>query len=217
MQLDPAERTRLLISVLAALNEAVPGSHAEARGSLAEGQADAYSDIDVLWEVPDASFEQSVWSLKDTLSRVRPVESFRSDPLLQNSAKRRLIFARFHGVPLFWRLDLEIFARSVQRDRSYDLENPAARGADWSLAESALMNTVAAIKAHLRGDNRGAQELLDRGYQRIGLEVPERPLKDQILELAGQAARQDDHVSGLARRIRALAVESIPQSEADNE
>lgn len=184
---------------------------------MAEGRADPYSDIDVLWEVPDASFEQAVRDLRDILARVRPVESFRSDPLLQNSAQRRIIFARFRGVPFFWRLDLEVFARSVQRDRTFDLENREARGDDWSLAESALMNAVAAIKAHLRDDDRGARELLARGYQRIGLEMPEQPLRDQILELADQAARQDDQVSRLAQRIRALAAESVREGEGGDE
>lgn len=213
MRLDSAERTTLLDAILAALREAVPGSDAVPRGSLATGQADQYSDIDVLWEVPDALFEQGVRDLENILSRVRPVESLRSDPLWQNSAKRRLIFVRFQGLPLFWRLDLEVFARSIHRDRSYALENPEARGEEWSRAESALMNAVAAIKAHLRGDDGLAEELLDRGFQRIGLEMPELSLKEQILELADQAPRLDPQTSALAERIRTLAIERLQELE----
>ena len=66
------------------------------------------------------------------LTRIRPVASLRFDPDFQHSAKRRLVFVRFAGVALFWRVDLDVFARSVGRDPDYDRDNPFARGTSWS-------------------------------------------------------------------------------------
>ena len=119
------------------------------RGSLADERADAYSDIDVFWEVPDELFQESVIRIADILSEVHPVESLRLDSDFQNSDRRRLIFIQFEGLPLFWRVDIDILAQSVHRDFEYDLHNPAARGDNWSRTHSALMNTIAAIKALL--------------------------------------------------------------------
>ena len=109
---------------------AVVSSTAGLRGSLARGSADRYSDIDVFWEVPDSEFCDAIDELPETLSSVGPIESIRSDPLLQNSQKRRLVFVQFEQTPLFWRVDIEVFAESIHRDDSYDLENPDARGDD---------------------------------------------------------------------------------------
>ncbi len=179
------------------------------RGSLAANTADQYSDIDVLWEVPDADFEWCVANLEENLSRVRPVASLRSVPEFQNSEKRRLIFVRFESIPLFWRLDLDIFARSIHRDPAYDLNNPNARGSDWSLTESALMNAVAAIKAHLRGKDEEAQQLLVRAYKRVGLDFPDLELGELILELVDEISALDPKLVALAEDIRKLVAETF--------
>ena len=100
------------------------------------------------------------------LDRVAPVASLRSDPLWQRSAKRRLFFVRFRDAPLFWRLDLDVFARSVGRDPAYDAANPLARGDDWSPTESALANAVAALKAHARDRPADVEGLLRSGLFR---------------------------------------------------
>src|SRR5215218_2533008 len=104
IELETGERTRLVADLLAELAVAVPGSAALLRGSLAEGRADRYSDIDLLWDLPDADFNAAIAELPVTLNRVRPVASLRFDPDFQHSAKRRLAFVRFTGVPLFWRV-----------------------------------------------------------------------------------------------------------------
>jgi len=147
---DVAARDAITTHVLRCLSNAVPDARAELRGSLADGRADAYSDIDVLWELPDDQFATGMERLRTILDAIRPVESLRSDPLWQHSRRHRLVFVRCAGLPLFWRLDLEVFARSARRDPACDLDNPEAHGTDWSVAESALANAVAAIKAHLR-------------------------------------------------------------------
>lgn len=207
MHLDVGRRAALVRDLLAVLEAAEPGSRALPRGSLAGDHADPYSDIDLLWEAPDEAFARCVapHALAATLARVRPVESLRFDPDYQRSAGRRLAFVRFAGVPLFWRLDLDIMARSTGRDEGYDRGNPAARDTtDWSPTESALANAVAAVKAHLRHDDTGAGQLLIRAYERVGLHSPDLPLPEAIRRLTAEVRRLDPARTGLAARIERL-------------
>jgi hypothetical protein len=79
-------------------------------------------------------------------------------------------------MPLFWRVDLDVRARSVAADDSYDDGNPAARDtAGWSLPASAIENAAAAIKNGVRGQTGITNGLLSRGYERIGLAPPRTP------------------------------------------
>lgn len=204
LSLDANIRMSLAQRILAALENAVPGSQAVLRGSLAEGSADAYSDIDVLWEVPDESFQTAKDSIVAVLAKVHRVESLRSDPLFQNSDKRRQIFVQFEAVPLFWRVDIDIFARSIQRDFEYDLHNVGARGDDWSSTHSALMNVIAAMKALLRGKEEMARQLLVRGFERVGLAAPTGTLQELISELNSRIAEMDSTKTELTQRIKEL-------------
>ena len=207
MNLDIAARANLADRILGRLAEAAPESEALLRGSLAEARADRYSDIDVLWEIPDACFQSCIDNIPAILSRVQPIDSVRSDPDFQNSRKRRLLFIRFEAVPLFWQLNLEVFAKSIQKDQSYDVNNPDARGSEGPLSESVLANVVATVKAHLRRDDAEAQSLLLRAYQRVGLPVPEYELKWLILRLINSARIIDPQTSFLARKVENLVVE----------
>jgi hypothetical protein len=209
MDLDTKLRTRLADRILGCLEESAPGSEALLRGSLEVDTADQYSDIDVLWEVPDSDFQRCVASLEETLFRVCPIASLRSVPDFQNSEKRRLIFVRFEGIPLFWRLDLDIFAQSIHRDPAYDLGNSKARGSEWSLSESALMNVVAAVKAHLRGKGEEARQLLVRAYRRVGSDFPDLELRELMLKLATEVSIMDPKVVALAEDIRKLVLEAF--------
>ncbi len=211
LHLDTKPRAALTQRIIAALESGAPGSTAQLRGSLAEGRADPYSDIDLLWQVPDDLFQASVDHLDEILAQVQPVESLRSDPAFQKSDKRRLIFVQFKDTPHFWRVDLDIFAQSIYGDREYDLQNEAARGNDWSLTHSALLNTVAAVKALLRNKEDVAEQLLIRGFERAGLEVPEASLQEQIIMLAESIAAMDSMRAGLARRIMELHREVFGQ------
>lgn len=201
LDLDHKKRLALAERVLTALSAAVTGSTALLRGSLAEGNADPYSDIDVLWEIPDALFQDAVARIEVTLASVQPVESLRSDPDFQNSAKHRLLFVQFAGIPLFWRLDIEVFALSIHRDPGYDLHNEAARGEDWSATHSALMNAIAAMKALLRGQEDNTRQLLLRGYERVRLKAPPGSPSELILSLCENIARMDPAKRELAQRI----------------
>jgi predicted nucleotidyltransferase len=202
--LETDERARLVADLLTELAAAVPGSAALLRGSLAEGRADPYSDIDLLWDVPDADFNAAIVQLPVTLERVRSVASLRFDPDFQQSAKRRLAFIRFDSVPLFWRVDLDVFARSVGRDPDFDRDNSCARGTVWSFAESSLATVVAAIKAQRRGQNAEAAALLARAEARVGIASPASDLQSRIGLLIDAVAGKDPTTAAMAADIRQL-------------
>jgi len=204
LNLDTEIREALVQRILTSLENAAQGSTAQLRGSLAGGNADAYSDIDVLWKVPDELFQMSVGRIAEILSEAHPVESLRSAPDFQNSDKRRLFFVQFEGIPLFWRADIDVFAQSVQRDPEYDQHNEAARGNDWSLTHSALMNAIAAVKALLRHKEDTARQLLIRGFKRVGLAIPEGSSQELILKLAEGVTSMDSTKAELACRIAEL-------------
>lgn len=214
MNLDPHIRAALVQRICAALQSALPGSTVQLRGSLTAGTADVYSDIDLLWEVPDEAFPTAVECIAGALAKAQPVESLRSAPDFQNSDRRRLFFVQFADMPLFWRADIDLFAQSLHGDSQYDVDNAAARGYDWSLTHSALMNAIAAIKALLRGRDDVAKGLLERGFARIGLAIPQIPPQELILLLAEGAARQDLSVAALAGEIILLQREAFGCGDA---
>jgi len=204
VDLRPERRERLAAELRAALTAAIPDSQAELRGSLGSGTADPYSDIDLAWMVPDDMFAAAVESAAPVIQTVGTVSSLRSDPDLATSDRRRLIFFRLAGLPLFWRVDLDIRAASVGADNSYDDANPAARSeAGWSRPASAIENAVAAIKASVRGQPSTADSLLLRGYQRIGLDaVPAADLPSSIIRLADSCAAIEPGLTALASQVR---------------
>ena len=209
MDLDITKREKLVDRLLQQLPNAAPGSAIFLRGSLAERRADQYSDIDILWDVPDHLFGRCVTQMPAIISAVHPIESVRSDPDFQNSDRRRLFFIRFADVPLFWRLDLDVMATSIGRNRSYDVDNLRARGSAWSLTESALANAVAAIKAHLRHQPPIADELLARAYQRVNLTEPPLDLMARVLNLADAIAKIDPQTTVFTQHIRDLLHEAL--------
>lgn len=205
--LETEERTRLVADLLTQLAAAIPGSTALPRGSLAECRADPYSDIDVLWDVPDADFSAAIAELPVILAHVRPVASVRFDPDFQHSAGRRLAFIRFAGVPLLWRVDLDIFARSVGHDPDYARDNPSAHGTCWSFTESSLANAIAAIRALHRGRDTEAAELLAAAEARVGVAPPTVDLETRIGLLVDAVAAKDPTMASLAAQIRDLLTE----------
>jgi hypothetical protein len=214
MNLDPRERARLAERVRGRLAEAATGSVAELQGSLARGGADVYSDIDLFWEIPDDQFDWCVPRLMSTLNALHPVESLRYDPTFQESKKRRRVYARFQGFPLFWECDIEIMAQSIRRDSTYDVGNPAARGPDRSAGESLLMGTVAAMRARLRGSQAVAQSLLSQALARIGMSSVDVAGTDPILMLIDEAERRYSVLESLAEQVRTLVREGAQQGVA---
>ncbi len=116
---------------------------------------------------------------------------------------------RFRDIPLFWRLDLDVFARSIKGDEKYDLNNPDARGDEWSPAESALMNAIAAVKAHLRDNDDAARQLLERAYERVGLDCPDLQVRELILRLADNIKSTNPELRGLSGEIEDLVLEAF--------
>src|SRR5262245_21757901 len=152
LDLRPERRDEVTCKLLAALQGWIPGSAAQLRGSLGAGTADDYSDIDICWVVPDQAFAEAIDTLGAALSQYNAVLSLRADPEFARSAKRRVVFARMWRMPLFWRVDIDIRARSIAADDRHDAGNPdACSDAGWSAPASAIENAVAAMKAAVRG------------------------------------------------------------------
>lgn len=216
MELDVRKRNSLAERILQALREAVPGSISELRGSLRESRADEYSDVDVLWDVPDSSFLESVNNVGRILEAIQPIESLRSDPDFQNSEKRRLIFVQFEHTPLFWRVDIDVFAQSIGRDPNYDVQNESARGDNWSPYHSALMNAVATIKALKRGRTQEASALMARAFDRVDLEAPRLGPPDSIPVLLRAVTEMEPKQRMLAERVTSLHEEELGLDPDDN-
>ncbi|MGW0231216.1 hypothetical protein ACWDWO_23145 [Actinopolymorpha singaporensis] len=206
---DPGQQLAFADRVRAILAEAIPGSTAELRGSLAAGDADVYSDIDLGWVVPDEQFGEALGCVSTALASVAPLVSFRSDPDNQRSPYLRRLFVRFAGLPLLWRLDLEVWAASVAYDPAAG-DDPSARGDEWCPYESALMNALGAIKQVLRGRPEVAQDGLTRGFHRVGAD-PRLDLspRDRVIELADLAAAARPHLRTFAGDITTAAVQEL--------
>jgi hypothetical protein len=202
LDLDPTRRDALVSRLLAAL-EAVGVGTVTLRGSLATGTAGPTSDIDLSWVVPDESFEASVAAVPMALSAVGKVASLRVDPDLAGSDRRRLLYASFAGMPLFWRVDLDVRAESVASIAGYDDHSPAARSEEgWSRPESALWNALGAAGALAAGEWAEFDGLVDRAFRRIGLE---RPLglgpRATVERLIAACAAQDPALGAMAREV----------------
>jgi hypothetical protein len=184
------ERAHRVVQLRRALHAAQPGSVASVRGSLAEGTADAWSDIDLAWRVSDG--DDALRALPHALKSAGQVESLRLDPELDPD--RRLVFARFRNWSLFQRVDLDVVGSF------HGARPPWDRG--WSRAESALMNAVAALRASHRqgGDIDG---LVRRGLERVGASDPGGALTDRLSVLIDAAIDADPTQTGLAQRVHA--------------
>ena len=150
------EAAALLLDVLAAACQA---GEVGLIGSMARpGEADVFSDIDIRWNIPPRQASGQLQSLRLTLERVEKVESMRVDPDMRSDP--RLVFLRFQGWPLWWRVDLEI--------HSAGLGSGGVPGSDpWSPHESACMGVVVTLKALARNRLEAAEGLLLRALERV--------------------------------------------------
>ncbi|MEW2504907.1 MULTISPECIES: hypothetical protein [unclassified Amycolatopsis] len=203
-------RAQLADAVATALTAACPSSVARLRGSLAAGTADAFSDIDVEWLVPDGLVPACLADVREVLDRVRPVAAVRTSPDFFHSAQRRLLFVRFAGVPLFWRLDLAVRETSAAPDPGPGDPAAHARDGEWSRPASALANALGAIKAVARGRLADATGLLDRGFARIGEpDAATRRWVDDVTRLSRAAAAREAELLPLAEETIALAAAEL--------
>ena len=202
---DPDERLAFADRIRVTLTDAIPGSSVELCGSLASGRADVYSDLDLGWIVPDPQFGATLGCVSSALASVAPLASLRTDPDNQRSSQSRRLFVRFAGVPLMWRLDLEVWAGSVAYDSAIE-DDESARGDEWCPYESALMNALSAVKQVLRGRPEVAQDVLTRGFERVGADPHfELPLKDRVIELTDLVAAARPHLQTFAADIATAA------------
>ncbi|AJT64829.3 hypothetical protein T261_3159 [Streptomyces lydicus] len=202
-----------LRALVAALRGCCPEGGLELRGSLATGTHDRFSDFDLRWTVPGERFAEAVAGAGAYLGRSLPLLAARSDPEFHDTPDRRLLTYFFRGLPLFWRLDLEVRAATPPA-------GPVPAGGEWPLPVSALANAVGAVKAVARG--RSEEEirgLLDRGFARAGSRerATGRWAADvvRLADAAERAAGDGDPAAGeLAARVRELVrdelVEGVP-------
>jgi len=71
--INMTQRVGLVDRLRHALSSAIDGSRVEIVGSLADGTADPYSDIDIRWHVPDRDFERALATALTHLSSAQPV------------------------------------------------------------------------------------------------------------------------------------------------
>lgn len=208
--MDRRRQTRGAVAagLIAALQDAVDGSIASLRGSMASGRADAYSDIDLLWVVPDGLLEAGVRHVSAAVEvAVGPLVWVRSDPDLDGCERRRILSLRFERLPIFWRVDLDIRMASVAGDDGFGLDDPTVRGPlEWPAA-SALENAVAAVKLLRRAGRSEALGLLQRGFARIDEPYGGDVSDAAALRLACAAAGHDPSLSPLAAALRDAATE----------
>jgi hypothetical protein len=203
---DPGRRAAVATGLCLALAAAVPDSVASVRGSLAAGDADPFSDIDLRWVVPDPAFTVAIERAWSAAESIGPLALGRLDPDLARSDRRRVLFLQYAHLPLFWRVDLEVRAASVAEADGYDDDNPAARAEHWSRPASAFMNAVAALRAERRGRPAEAEGLLARGFARIGRQpATTRTIGRRASELAAACAAQEPGLAPLAARFDELA------------
>ena len=206
LDLRPERRAAVVDSLREALRVAVPGSVISLRGSLATGDADQFSDIDLLWVVPGNRFPEAIACVRETLAAVSPVTSLRSDPEAHVPSNRRLLFIQLANLPLFWRIDLEVRSPSGHEPGNFVPEAPHSV-AEWSAAASAATNAAATIKAVSRGRLAEARGLLERGFERIGETFdPAETWTEAVVRLARSSAAVDPEVATFGQEVADLAL-----------
>ncbi len=208
--MQPVEWTRdvFAAALRVALVGACPGSTAVLRGSLAAGTADEFSDVDVLWTVPAAGFGVALAGVSGALGSVQPLVSLRFDPDDDGSCVRQLVFARFAGVPVWWRVDLEV--RALMPDGGAFVGSTVGSEVvvsqvPWDPYESALQNALASIKVHARGDEAQAHSLLDRGFARVERPSVDGTVAERAIRLATAIAEARPYLATFATDVIAEA------------
>src|SRR5262249_41110188 len=148
-------------------------------------------------------FTEAAATVGAALSQCSAVLALRTDPDFARSTGRRLVFARLHGLPLFWRGDIDIRAAAAAAEGPPAADNPGAPSeAGWSAPASAIENATAAIKAAARGQADAAENLLRSGCERIGHDPgPTAHLADGITDLDDACAAREPRLARMAAEI----------------
>jgi hypothetical protein len=199
----PTSREVAATLVLDALTAACPAGEVCLIGSMAKpGAADAFSDIDVRWIIPPEQAREQLRSLRPTLQRAGMVESLRVDP--DPRPDSRLVFVRFHGWPLWWRVDLEI--------HSAEVGSMGVQGCDaWSSDESACMGVIVVLKAIARNRPEAAESLWIRALRRVDAVNVTGDWEIRIGALLDHLATRAPLTADLVSRTRRLSREVLSE------
>ena len=199
----PGSRGEAAAVLLYVLTAACSGGEVGLIGSMAKAnEADAFSDIDIRWTIPPGKAHGQLRSLRLTLQRVGTLESLRVDPDV--GLDSRLVFARFQGWPLWWRVDLEI--------HSVGLGPVAVQDADpWSPYESACMGAVVALKSLARNRPEVAEGLWVRALQRVDAKDVAGDWQLRIDSLLDHIVASSPSTADLVARTRQLSREVLSE------
>ena len=193
----PSSRGEAAALLTDALAASCPASEVCLIGSMADpAEEDSYSDIDLRWTLPPGQAAARLRSLRRTLQRVGTVESLRVDPDVRPDA--RLVFVRFRGWPLWWRVDLEIHSAGLG-----SVDVPEAD--PWSPQESACMGVVVTLKALARDRPEAAEGLWLRALQRVDASDVAGSWPLRIESLLDRLAATSPPTGDLVSRTRRLA------------
>ena len=197
----PASREEAAALLLDVLSAACTAGEVCLIGSMATpGQADKFSDIDVRWTIPPPQASGQLQSLRSTLQLVGMVESLRVEP--EPRPDSRLVFVRFQGWPLWWRVDLEI--------HSAGLGSLGVQGCDvWSPHESACMGVIVTLKAIARNRPEAAEGLWLRTLQRVDAADVAGDWELRIGSLLDSIATSCPRTAELVSRTRRLSREVL--------
>ena len=217
LNLDPQQRAKFLCGLKSPLLTVVPRSVVELHGSIATGSADEYSDIDLVWEIPDDQFDATVLCVEETLTAIQSVSAMQFDPLFQASDRRRRIFVHYCNLPLFWQVKLDIMAKSIQKNFDYDTENIYGRPRNRTLPNTyiSLMDCIAAIKGLLRQDELLAAHLVSGAFQRIALPVTGVTTHERLLRLVNDIYDADDSMANVAAQVKSLHSRAFVSGDAE--
>jgi hypothetical protein len=195
----PASREEAAALILDVLVAACPGGGVRLIGSMAKPEeADAFSDIDVRWTIPPSRAPGQLQSLRPTLQRVGKVESLRVDPDVRPDS--RLVFVRFQGWPLWWRVDLELHSPGLGSVVVHDAD-------PWSPDESACMGVVVTLKALARNRPEVAERVLALALQRVDATDVAGSWELRIGSLLDRLATSGPPTADLVSRTRRLSRE----------
>jgi len=183
--------------LLEVLASACPSGEVGLIGSLAGPErADAFSDIDLRWQVAPEEAPRCLRLLRPTLTGVAPVESLRVDP--DPRVDWRLVFVRFRDWPLWWRVDLEIHAPGIAAVGIPDAD-------PWSPYESACMGVVTVLKALARHDGATAEDLMRQSLRRVDAADVAGDWPRRIGALLDRIAGDSPATAALVSRTRQLS------------
>ena len=194
----PASREEAAQRVVAALTAACPDGTVEVIGSLATpARSDRFSDIDLRWTIGPDRVASLLATLRSNLAAAGVVESLRVDPDVRPD--RLLVFVRYDGWPLWWRVDLELDAPGIGGT------GPVGDADAWSPYESACMGVLVTVKALARGHPEVAEELQLRCCSRIGASDVSGGWPTRLAAVLDLVERGDPTTRPLVARVRELA------------